>query len=115
MTTLLDVNEASFDAEVLQSDRPVLVDFWAPWCGPCMALLPAIEALAPMYEDRLKVVKINADENPALMERFGVRGIPQLFLINGGETVGSIKERTRTRLSVELDTALDNIAANGAV
>lgn len=100
------VDEANYEQEVVKSELPVLIDFWAPWCGPCMALLPALEALAPMYKDRLKIAKINADENPGLAQRFGVRGIPQMFLVKGGETVGPVKERTRTRLAMELDDLL---------
>jgi thioredoxin 1 len=100
------VTEANYEQEVVQSTLPVLIDFWAPWCGPCMALLPAIEALAPMYKDRLKIVKINADENIKLMEQFGVRGIPQLFLVKGEQTVAHLKGSTRTRLAMELDDLL---------
>ena len=103
---ITNVDESTYEDVVVRSELPVLIDFWAPWCGPCMALLPAIEALAPMYKDSLKVVKINADENPALMEKFGVRGIPQLFLIKDGQIVAPVKERTRTRLAIELDALL---------
>ena len=100
------VTEANYEQEVVQSTLPVLIDFWAPHCGPCMALLPALEALAPMYKDQLKIVKINADENIKLMEKFGVRGIPQLFLVKGERTLAPLKERTRTRLAMELDDLL---------
>lgn len=101
------VSDTNFEAEVEQSDLPVLIDFWAPWCGPCMALLPTLEALAPLYEDSLKVVKINVDESPQLAEKFGVRGIPHLTLAKQGKAVASLHERSRTRLANELDGLLD--------
>lgn len=101
------VDEANFEAEVAQSDRPVLMDFWAPWCGPCMALMPTLQALAPLYADSLKVVKINIDEAAALAERFDVRGIPLLMLARQGKVVAVLNERSRTRLANELDGLLD--------
>lgn len=101
------VTDATYLKEVEESKVPVLVDFWAPWCGPCMALLPALEALAPMFDGRLKFVKINADDNKELVEKFGVRGIPQLFFIKDGKLVGPVKERTRTRLADELEDLLE--------
>ena len=100
------VTDANYKEEVEGSSIPVLADFWAPWCGPCMALMPALEALAPMFDGRLKFVKINADENEALVEKFGVRGIPQLFLLKGGELVAPVKGHTRTRLALELEDLL---------
>jgi thioredoxin 1 len=105
-TQITSVTDADFDSTVAQSNLPVLIDFWAPWCGPCMALLPTIEALVPLYEDSLKVVKVNIDENPQLAERFGVRGIPQLTLVKGGMAVADLNERSRTRLASELDRLL---------
>jgi thioredoxin 1 len=105
-TQITSVNDADFDSKVAQSDLPVLIDFWAPWCGPCMALLPTIEALVPLYENSLKVVKVNVDENPQLAERFGVRGIPHLTLVKGGAAIADLRERSRTRLAAELDRLL---------
>ena len=105
-TQITSVNDADFESTVAQSDLPVLIDFWAPWCGPCMALLPTIEALVPLYEDSLKVVKVNIDENPQLAKRFGVRGIPHLTLVKGGVAVADLNERSRTRLASELDRLL---------
>jgi thioredoxin 1 len=101
------VNGASFEAEVVRSDVPVLIDFWAPWCGPCMTLLPTLEALAPMYDGTLKIVKVNIDECPELAEKFSVQGIPHLLLTKRGESVATLHDRSRTRLASELDSILD--------
>ncbi len=78
------VNEEGFDREVLRSDRPVLVDFWAPWCGPCRMVEPTIESLAREEAGRLKVVKVNVDENPGLAARYGAMSIPTMLVISGG-------------------------------
>ena len=101
------VSDANFDAEVARSDVPVLIDFWAPWCGPCMALLPTLQALAPMYEGSLKIAKVNIDECPELAEKFGVQGIPYLILTKRGETVATLHDRSRTRMASEIDAFLD--------
>ncbi len=79
------VTDASFEQEVLKSDQPVLIDFWAPWCAPCRAIAPIVDELASEYEGRLKVVKINVDDNQMTPARFGVRGIPNLVIVKGGE------------------------------
>ena len=79
------VSDSSFDAEVLKSDLPVLIDFWAPWCGPCKAIAPVVDELAKEYAGRLKVVKMNVDDNPQTPSRYGVRGIPNLILFKGGQ------------------------------
>ena len=79
------VTDDSFEADVLKSDTPVLIDFWAEWCGPCRAIGPVVEELAKEYDGRLKVVKMNVDENPQTPSRYGVRGIPNLILFKGGE------------------------------
>jgi thioredoxin 1 len=80
-----DVTDSNFATEVLQANQPVLVDFWATWCGPCVALAPTVEALAEKYAGTAKVVKLNVDENPSTAARYGVRGIPTLILFKGGE------------------------------
>ncbi|GAD57083.1 thioredoxin [Limimaricola cinnabarinus LL-001] len=83
------VNDANFDAEVRQSDVPVVVDFWAEWCGPCKMIGPALEELSNEYGDRVKIVKVNVDENPNSPAQLGVRGIPALFLFKDGEIVSN--------------------------
>jgi thioredoxin 1 len=82
---IVHVTDASFDQEVLKSPEPVLIDFWAPWCGPCRAIAPIVDDLANEYAGRLKVVKINVDDNPQTPARYGVRGIPNLLIIKGGQ------------------------------
>ncbi|MDP2207098.1 MAG: thioredoxin [Alphaproteobacteria bacterium] len=88
------VSDADFEQEVLKAEGPVLVDFWAEWCGPCRALGPSVDALAAEKGDQLKVVKINIDENPNAPTKYGVRSIPTLLIFKGGEvvaqTVGSM-------------------------
>jgi thioredoxin 1 len=81
---VLDITDSNFESEVLNSDKPVLVDFWAVWCAPCIALTPTIEALAEKYEGAARVVKINVDENPAVTNRYGIRGMPTLILFKNG-------------------------------
>ncbi len=83
------VTDATFDAEVRQSDIPVVVDFWAEWCGPCKQIGPALEELSTEYEGRVKIVKVNVDENPNSPGQLGVRGIPTLFLFKDGEVVSN--------------------------
>ncbi len=82
-----EVSDDSFPTEVLQSTQPVLVDFWAPWCGPCKALAPHLDTVAAEYSDRLKVVKINVDDNPEMAKKYGVRGIPTLLVFKESEVV----------------------------
>lgn len=81
---ITQVADNNFDAEVLCAQLPVLIDFWAPWCGPCRAIAPVIEELAQDYAGKLKVTKMNVDENPVTPSRYGVRGIPNLLLIRDG-------------------------------
>ena len=85
----IPVTDASFDAEVRNADIPVVVDFWAPWCGPCKMIGPDLEALSEEYAGRVKIVKVNVDENPDSPATLGVRGIPALFLFKDGEVVSN--------------------------
>ena len=82
-----EVSDSNWEIEVIQSDRPVLVDFWAAWCGPCRMLAPTVEQVAEKYQGKAKVVKLNVDENIEISGRYGIRGIPTLVLFNGGQEV----------------------------
>jgi thioredoxin 1 len=85
MATTVAVTEQSFDEEVLQSDKPVIVDFWAEWCGPCHAVAPVLDRIVEESNGDLKLVKVNIDEQPALSQRFGVQSIPTMILFKNGE------------------------------
>jgi thioredoxin 1 len=104
---LLQVNDKNFTAEVLQSDIPVLVDFWATWCGPCRAISPIVEDLAKEFSGRVKITKLNVDENPSTPSQYGVRGIPALILFKEGKVldqiVGSVP---KARLKALIEKAL---------
>ena len=84
------VTDNTFEAEVLKCDLPVLVDFWAPWCGPCRAIAPVVEELAQEYAGQIHVLKMNVDENPNTPAKYGIRAIPTLILFKGGEVVEQI-------------------------
>jgi len=87
---VLEVNDANFDQEVLKSEQPVLVDFWAVWCGPCKAIAPIVDGVAATYAGRLKVAKVNVDQNGATPSRYGIRGIPALLFFKGGKVADQI-------------------------
>ena len=89
MTTTFPVTDADFEDQVINSDQPVVVDFWAEWCGPCKMIGPALEELSDEYGGNVKIVKVNVDENPNSPAQLGVRGIPALFLFKNGEVVSN--------------------------
>lgn len=84
------ISDATFENEVLKSDKPVLIDFWAVWCGPCKMIAPTIEEIAAEYSDKLKVCKLDVDANPSTAMKYGIRSIPTLLLIKGGQVVEQI-------------------------
>ncbi len=90
MSKYLTVSDATFESEVLKSDKPVLVDFWAPWCGPCRMIAPIVEELANDYEGKAKIAKVNVDENPQVSMQFGIRSIPTLLIFKNGKVVDQI-------------------------
>jgi thioredoxin 1 len=101
MAGVQEVSDATFDSEVLRSSTPVLIDFWAPWCGPCRAISPIVEELAGEYAGKLKVVKMNVDDNPQTPAKYGVRGIPNLIVFKSGnvheQIVGAVPKAKLTR------------------
>lgn len=97
-----EVSDNSFENDVLKSDKPVLVDFWAAWCAPCRMLAPTVDAVAEKYNGSAKVVKVNVDENPSVSQRFGIKGIPTLILFKGGKeeerVVGATSQESISRM-----------------
>ncbi len=86
----VQVTDANFEAEILKSGIPALVDFWAPWCGPCRAMGPVIDELATEYDGKVRIVKMNVDDNPATPSKYGIRAIPTIILFKNGEVVEQI-------------------------
>lgn len=89
MSEVLHINDADFETAVVQSDIPVLVDFWAPWCGPCKMIAPILDEIAPEFAGKVKIVKINVDDNQLVAGQFGVRSIPTLLLFKNGQLVAT--------------------------
>ncbi|MFA4045205.1 MAG: hypothetical protein HZRFUVUK_002015 [Candidatus Fervidibacterota bacterium] len=87
---VIEVTEANFDSEILNSETPSMVDFWAPWCGPCRAMAPIVERIAERYQGKIKVAKVNVDENQGLAIRYSIMSIPTLIFFKGGQVVDRI-------------------------
>jgi thioredoxin 1 len=102
MSSAKAVSDVEFTKEVIESDIPVVVDFWATWCGPCQVMGPVVDAVAGEYGDKVKVLKLNVDENPVTPSKYGVRGIPTLILFNKGQVVDRI-------IGAQPKNAVDNL------
>ena len=90
MSNVIELNDSNFDNEVVKSDKPVLVDFWAEWCGPCKMIAPSVEKISEEYSDKLKVGKLDVDSNPNISSTFGIRSIPTLLIFKNGSPVDQI-------------------------
>ncbi len=104
---IVHVSDDSFDQDVLKAEGPVLVDFWAEWCGPCKMIAPVLEELADEYGEKLKVCKMDVDANPDTAPKYGIRGIPTLILFNNGELAGTkVGALSRSQLTEFIDSTI---------
>jgi len=107
VSEIVHITDATFDSEVLKADKPVLVDFWAVWCGPCKMIAPILDDVSKDYADKLKVAKLNIDENPATPPKYGIRGIPTLMIFKSGNVeatkVGAV---SKSQLTAFIDSNL---------
>ena len=107
MAKPFEVTDSNFETEVLKSDTPVLVDFWAPWCGPCRMVAPIVDELSEEYDGKVKFVKLNTDDNVKTASTYGIRSIPSLLVFKGGEVAGQIVGfRPKSDLKQRLDAVL---------
>ena len=104
---IVQISDSSFDSDVLQAEGPVLVDFWAEWCGPCKMIAPVLEELASEYGEKLKICKMDVDANPETAPKYGIRGIPTLILFNNGDEAGTkVGALSKSQLSEFIDSAI---------
>ena len=105
--TTVQITDSSFETDVLQADKPVLVDYWAEWCGPCKMLAPILDEVAIEYGDKLTIAKLDIDSNPNTPPKFGIRGIPTLMIFKGGDVVGTkVGAMSKSQLTAFIDETI---------